>query len=46
MFLIPITVAAAVVPFRCAALPAALAKAGVREVPAQASEQLGAQRAA
>ena len=36
--LIPITAAAAV-PLRSAALPAALAKAGIRELPAQANEQ-------
>ena len=37
--LIPITVAAAAVPFRSAALLATVAKVGVRELPAQANEQ-------
>ena len=37
--LISVTVAAAAVPFRSGALPAALAKAGVRKLPAQANER-------
>ena len=37
--LISATVAAATVPIRSAALPAALKKAGIRELPAQANER-------
>ena len=39
LHLIPVTAAAAAVPLRSAALPAALATAGIRELPSQANER-------